>query len=128
MATSRQRIKPKREGLVVASSESKKLSALGFIMNPKRKDTAEVVQYGHVATSDYTASVVNSSQQVNPPTSVIDVVTNSRNELNKQLGLDISFQVIFPIDSKGELRCSVQIKLGLHIIIIDLPVEIFKSI
>jgi len=34
--------------LVVASSESKKLSALGFIMNPKGKDTAEVVQYVHV--------------------------------------------------------------------------------
>src|SRR6218665_1931867 len=98
MDTSRQRIKSKCEGLVVASSESKKLSALGFIMNPKRKDTAEVVQYVHVhvATSDYIASVVNSSQQVNPPTAVIDVVTNSRNELNKQLGLDISFH--FPGD------------------------------
>src|SRR6218665_1088084 len=98
MDTSRQRIKPKCEGLVVASSESKKLSALGFTMNLKRKDTAEVVQYVHVATSDYTAS----SQQVNPPTSVIDVVTNSRNELNKQLGLDIGFQqVIFPIQKEN---------------------------
>src|SRR6218665_1843929 len=110
MDTSRQRIKPKCEGLVAASSESKKLSALGFIMNPKRKDTAEVVQYVHVATSDHTASVVNSSQQVNPPTSVIDVVTNSRNELNKQLGLDISFQVIFPIIQKE--NCVVQSSLN----------------
>lgn len=109
MDTSRQRIKPKCEGLVVASSESKKLSALGFIMNPKRKDTTEVVQYVHVATSGYTASVVNSSQQVNPPTSVIDVVTNSRNELNKQLGLDISFQVIFPIQKEN---CVVQSSLN----------------
>lgn len=109
MDTSRQRIKPKCEGLVVASSESKKLSALGFIMNPKRKDTAEVVQYVHVTTLDYTASVVNSSQQVNPPTSVIDVVTNSRNELNKQLGLDISFQVIFPIQKEN---CVVQSSLN----------------
>src|SRR6218665_987111 len=116
MDTSRQRIKPKCEGLVVASSESKKLSALGFIMNPKRKDTAAVVQYVHVATSDYTASAINSSQQVNPPTSVIDVVTNSRNELNKQLGLDISFQVIFPIIQKENcVNCSVQLKLGLHV-------------
>src|SRR6218665_119621 len=109
MDTSRQRIKPKCEGLVVASSESKKLSALGFIMNPKRKDTAVVVQYVHVATSDYTASVVNSSQQVNPPPSVTDVVTNSRNELNKQLGLDISFQVIFPIQKEN---CVVQSSLN----------------
>jgi len=45
MDNSRQRIKPKCEGLVIASSESKKLSALGFIINPKREDTAEVVQY-----------------------------------------------------------------------------------
>src|SRR6218665_2207190 len=112
MDTSRQRIKPKCEGLVVASSESKKPSALGFIMNPERKDAAEVVQYVglHVATSDYTASVVNSSQQVNPPTSVIDVVINSRNELNKQLGLDISFQVIFPIIQKE--NCVVQSRLN----------------
>ena len=92
----------------VASSESKKLSALGFIKNRIRKDTTDAVQ--DVATSDDTASVVNSSQKVNPLTSVIDVVTSSRNELNKQtqprqkLPGDIS-------NSKGELRPSVQLKL-----------------
>ena len=99
--------------LSTTSSGLHKLSAFGFIVNSKikKKNTADPCletsdDTGHTAsTSDDTghrASISNSntSQQVNPPlsdSSDVGVVTNSRNEQNKQAqSLHKSFQRIFP--------------------------------
>jgi len=75
MATSDQRKKEKCEELAVASCGSKKLSDLGFVINPKKKNMPEAVS--GFETLDDPASISHSSQQVNtvnPPTSVVDIV------------------------------------------------------
>jgi len=56
MATAGQRKKGKCEELAVASSGSKKLSDLGFVINPKKKNTPEAVS--GFETLDDLASVI----------------------------------------------------------------------
>ena len=63
--------------MAVASCGSKKLSDLGFVINPKKKNMPEAVS-GFEALDD-PASISHSSQQVNrptvnPPTSIVDIV------------------------------------------------------
>jgi len=77
MDTSDQRQKGKCEELVVASSGSKKLSALRFVISPKKMNTPAEAVSGFEILDD-PASISHSSQQinpVNPPTSDVDVVT-----------------------------------------------------
>src|SRR6218665_1763515 len=84
MATSDQRNKWKCEELATALSGSKKLSALEFVINPKKRTRQRLSQ----ASKHDPASISHSSQQVNPvnpPTSDVGIITvsNSRNEVHK---------------------------------------------
>jgi len=75
MATSDQRNKVKCEELAVPSCGSKKLSDLGFVINPKKNNTPEAVSGFEPLNGS--ASISDSSQQVNsvnPPPSVVDIV------------------------------------------------------
>src|SRR6218665_251427 len=84
MATSDQRNKWECEELAAALSGSKKLPALGFVINPNKRTRQRLSQ----ASKHDPASISHSSQQVNPvnsPTSDVGIITvsNSRNALHK---------------------------------------------
>src|SRR6218665_1593257 len=87
MATSDQRNKWKCEELAAALSGSKKLSALGFVINPNKRTRQRLSQASKHRMIQLLYHIQASQQvnPVNPPISDVGIITvsNSRNKLHK---------------------------------------------